>query len=88
MRIRPSRERKSRSVRILTSELTGFAQIESETFEFPDPKVERLVSLTPADRKWMDDVVQTIEESWTSVRSNSGHEHCAFLQHCTISLII
>ena len=42
-------------------------QIESMTFEFPDPKLERLVALTAADRKWMDDVVRTVEESWTLV---------------------
>jgi hypothetical protein len=34
------------------------------TFEFPDYKVERLVALTAADRKWMDDIVKTVEDSW------------------------
>lgn len=34
------------------------------TFEFPDYKVERLVNLTAADRKWMDDIVKTVEDSW------------------------
>lgn len=38
--------------------------IETNTFEFLDPVVERLVSLTPADRKWMDDVVHDVTESW------------------------
>lgn len=38
--------------------------VETNTFEFLDPVVERLVSLTPADRKWMDDVVNDVEESW------------------------
>lgn len=36
-------------------------------FEFSDPKIERMVALTPADRKWMDDVVRTVEESWEVV---------------------
>ncbi|WVW86427.1 hypothetical protein I302_108475 [Kwoniella bestiolae CBS 10118] len=39
--------------------------IDTNTFEFSDPKIERLVTLTPADRKWMDDVVRTVEESWS-----------------------
>lgn len=34
------------------------------TFDFPDSKVERLVNLTAADRKWMDDIVKTVEDSW------------------------
>lgn len=45
-------------------------QIESMTFDFPDPKVERLVALTASDRKWMDDVVRTVEETYTLVRSH------------------
>ncbi|WWC72258.1 uncharacterized protein I206_106220 [Kwoniella pini CBS 10737] len=38
--------------------------IDTNAFEFSDPKIERLVTLTPADRKWMDDVVRTVEESY------------------------
>ncbi|KAG8986890.1 late secretory pathway protein avl9 [Tulasnella sp. JGI-2019a] len=38
--------------------------IELNTFEFKDPKVERLVALTPADRKWMDDIVRDVNEAW------------------------
>ncbi|KAL1405262.1 hypothetical protein Q8F55_008888 [Vanrija albida] len=38
--------------------------IEHTTFEFADPKVERLVALTAADRKWMDDIVHTVEDTW------------------------
>ncbi|WVF67348.1 hypothetical protein IAT40_002103 [Kwoniella sp. CBS 6097] len=38
--------------------------IDTNTFEFTDPKLDRLVALTPADRKWMDDVVRTVEETW------------------------
>ncbi|KAG8903085.1 late secretory pathway protein avl9 [Tulasnella sp. 403] len=39
-------------------------QIEQNTFEFHDPKVERLVALTPADRSWMDDIVRDVNEGW------------------------
>ncbi|THH07775.1 hypothetical protein EW145_g3151 [Phellinidium pouzarii] len=38
--------------------------VETNTFEFRDPKLERLVALTPADRKWMDDIVKDVNESW------------------------
>ncbi|OXB36127.1 cytoplasmic protein [Cryptococcus neoformans] len=38
--------------------------IDNNTFVFPNPKLERVVGLTAADRKWMDDVVQTVEETW------------------------
>ncbi|WWC91958.1 uncharacterized protein L201_006911 [Kwoniella dendrophila CBS 6074] len=40
--------------------------IDTNTFEFTDAKIERLVTLTPADRKWMDDVVRTVEESYNT----------------------
>jgi hypothetical protein len=43
------------------------AQIENVSFEFPDPRTERMVSLTAADRKWMDDIVHTVEETWGRV---------------------
>ena len=39
-------------------------QVESNTFEFQNPLIERVVSLTPADRKWMDDIVQDVNEGW------------------------
>jgi hypothetical protein len=37
---------------------------EEGTFEFRDPKLERLVGLTAADRKWMDDIVRDVNETW------------------------
>lgn len=42
-------------------------QIENVSFTFSDPKMERIVALTAADRRWMDDVVRTVEESWGMV---------------------
>lgn len=39
-------------------------QIDKMTFEFADPKLERIVALTAADRRWMDDVVRTVEETY------------------------
>ncbi|KAF8524972.1 transport protein Avl9-domain-containing protein [Gautieria morchelliformis] len=38
--------------------------IETNTFEFRDSRLERLLSLTPADRKWIDDIVKDVNESW------------------------
>jgi hypothetical protein len=42
-------------------------QIENVSFEFSDPKMERLVTLTSADRKWMDDMVRVVDETWSMV---------------------
>ena len=39
-------------------------QIETGTIEFRDTKLEKLAALTPADRKWMDDVVRDVNENW------------------------
>jgi len=39
-------------------------QIETNVFEFKDAKLEKLVSLTPADRKWIDDIVKDVNEGW------------------------
>ncbi|KAI0086881.1 transport protein Avl9-domain-containing protein [Irpex rosettiformis] len=38
--------------------------IETGAFEFRNPSVERSAGLTPADRKWMDDVVKDVNDSW------------------------
>ncbi|KAH9480710.1 Late secretory pathway protein avl9 [Psilocybe cubensis] len=35
-------------------------------FEFRDPKLERSAGLTPADRKWMDDILTDVNENWRS----------------------
>jgi len=40
--------------------------IEQTTFDFRDPKLERLVSLTPSDRAWMDGVIRSVEETWNT----------------------
>lgn len=48
----------------LTRCVSALFQIEHTTFEFSDPKIERLVALTSADRRWMDEIVKTVEETW------------------------
>ncbi|KAI0667725.1 transport protein Avl9-domain-containing protein [Trametes maxima] len=45
-------------------EIDLLVNIETGTIEFRDPKLERLVGLTPADRKWMDDIVKDVNETW------------------------
>lgn len=37
---------------------------ETATLEFRNPRVERLVALTPADRKWMDEIVRDVNDAW------------------------
>ncbi|KAL7424505.1 hypothetical protein Q5752_000189 [Cryptotrichosporon argae] len=48
--------------------------IDNNTFEFIDAKTERLVALTPADRKWMDEIVKTVEDSYDTVRRFKGSD--------------
>ncbi|THH14534.1 hypothetical protein EW146_g5804 [Bondarzewia mesenterica] len=38
--------------------------IETGVLEFRDPRLERAVGLTAADRKWMDEIVRDVNESW------------------------
>ncbi|EJC97833.1 uncharacterized protein FOMMEDRAFT_114559 [Fomitiporia mediterranea MF3/22] len=45
-------------------EIDLLINIETNTFEFRDPQLERLVALTSADRKWMDDIVKDVNEGW------------------------
>ncbi|KZS96061.1 hypothetical protein SISNIDRAFT_483460 [Sistotremastrum niveocremeum HHB9708] len=38
--------------------------IETNTLEFRNSQVERLVNLTAADRKWIDDLVRDVNQTW------------------------
>ncbi|KAL5524377.1 hypothetical protein ACEPAF_9517 [Sanghuangporus sanghuang] len=51
-------------------EIDLLINIETNTFEFRDPQLERLVALTPADRKWMDDIVKDVNEGWNDTDPN------------------
>ncbi|KLO05626.1 hypothetical protein SCHPADRAFT_1002797 [Schizopora paradoxa] len=51
------------------NEIDLLINIETNTFEFKDPKLERLVALTAADRKWMDDIVKDVNEGWSESSS-------------------
>lgn len=39
-------------------------QTEAGTVEFRDTKLEKSAGLTPADRKWMDDIIKDVNEGW------------------------
>ena len=42
----------------------GKMQIDTGTLEFHNPKLERSVGLTAADRKWMDDILTDVNDTW------------------------
>ncbi|KAJ7213890.1 transport protein Avl9-domain-containing protein [Mycena pura] len=46
-------------------EIDLFVNTETGVLEFRDPKLERLIALTPADRKWMDVIVKDVNDGWS-----------------------
>ncbi|KAI0770101.1 transport protein Avl9-domain-containing protein [Fomes fomentarius] len=46
-------------------EIDLLVNIETGAIEFRNPNVERMVGLTPADRKWMDDIVTDVNEGYS-----------------------
>ena len=50
-------------------------QIETGAIEFRSPNVERMVGLTPADRKWMDDIVRDVNEGYTEDPEMTGMQY-------------
>ncbi|KAG6332000.1 hypothetical protein ID866_7085, partial [Astraeus odoratus] len=45
-------------------EIDLLVNTETETLEFRNSRLERLVALTPADRKWMDEIVRDVNDAW------------------------
>ncbi|KAG2009735.1 hypothetical protein CC2G_012633 [Coprinopsis cinerea AmutBmut pab1-1] len=45
-------------------EIDLLVHTETGVFEFRDPQLERSAGLTPADRKWMDDIIRDVNEGW------------------------
>jgi len=41
-------------------------QIDSASLEILNPKLTALITLTAADRKWMDELVTTVDASWNA----------------------
>ncbi|THH26695.1 hypothetical protein EUX98_g7485 [Antrodiella citrinella] len=62
-------------------EVDLLVNIETNTFEFRDPKLERSAALTPADRKWMDDIVKDVNESWIEGEEIGGERATAASMH-------
>ena len=58
------------AARIYRRTLSG--QVETGAFEFRDPALERSAGLTPADRKWMDDIVRDVNEGWEEGQKAGG----------------
>jgi hypothetical protein len=58
------------------------AQIEQNTFEFHDKELERLVTLTPSDRAWMDQVVRSVEDTWNPVSRIGRQRDCIERMNC------
>ncbi|PPR06316.1 hypothetical protein CVT24_001028 [Panaeolus cyanescens] len=54
------------------NEIELLVNMDTGVFEFRDPRLERVVGLTPADRKWMDDVVNDVNETWDVEDMGSG----------------
>lgn len=51
----------------LLSHRSTFLQTETATLEFRDARLERIVALTPADRKWIDEIVRDVNDSWDDI---------------------
>ncbi|KAG1790283.1 transport protein Avl9-domain-containing protein [Suillus plorans] len=45
-------------------EVELFINTETATLEFRNPRLERLMGLTAADRKWMDEIVRDVNDAW------------------------
>jgi hypothetical protein len=52
--------------------------IESCSIEFRDPKIERAVALTAADRKWVDEIVKDVNDTWDTVDAGMWWVHFFF----------
>ncbi|PLW58164.1 hypothetical protein PCANC_00820 [Puccinia coronata f. sp. avenae] len=44
--------------------IDAIANIELATLDLKDPKLASLISLTSADRKWMDELIEAVDSSW------------------------
>ncbi len=55
--------------------LSHYLQTETGALEFRNPKLERTVGLTPADRKWMDDILTDVNETWSESDSQPTGMH-------------
>jgi hypothetical protein len=56
-----------------------YLQTEGGTIEFRNPRLERLAGLTAADRKWMDDILYDVNESWDDADPKTSTLQCVLL---------
>ncbi|KAF5380691.1 hypothetical protein D9757_007039 [Collybiopsis confluens] len=54
-------------------EIDLFVNTETGAFEFRDQNLERYAGLTAADRKWMDDIIKDVNETWSEDDTMASH---------------
>ncbi|KIK69782.1 hypothetical protein GYMLUDRAFT_150632 [Collybiopsis luxurians FD-317 M1] len=54
-------------------EIDLLVNTETGTFEFRDQNLERCAGLTAADRKWMDDIIKDVNETWSDDDATTSH---------------
>lgn len=59
--------------------LSSLLQTETATLEFRNARLERLAALTPADRKWVDEIVRDVNDSWDETDPTKVVMQCAIL---------
>jgi hypothetical protein len=65
----------------------GF-QTETATLEFRNPRLERLMGLTAADRKWMDEIVRDVNDAWDDADPMKPAMQCVTLWNCLVPVLI
>lgn len=64
--------------------LTFYIQTETATVEFRNSRLERLMGLTAADRKWMDEIVRDVNDAWDDADPLKPAMQCVICQGCPI----
>ncbi|KAF9448726.1 hypothetical protein P691DRAFT_800360 [Macrolepiota fuliginosa MF-IS2] len=59
---------------------------ETGTIEFRDPRLERSAGLTAADRKWMDDIVNDVNEHWDDANPSKTSTFKVFEEYISAAL--
>lgn len=59
--------------------LSSSSQTETATLEFRNSRLERLAALTPADRKWVDEIVRDVNDSWDDTDPTKAVMQCVTL---------
>jgi hypothetical protein len=70
------------------SKFTFGLQTETATLEFRNPRLERLMGLTAADRKWMDEIVRDVNDAWDDEDPMKPTMQCVILWNCSVLVLI